>query len=155
MTLDLEQKSNWNKVFGERLIVQYTKEDPSKDKYRYIPLAPIYLTLNSNILLVGAQSDSAKSYYYLGAKVTQYLYVSPSSNSQFTQGVKIIDEKRIKLNNLNLVTFQDYNIYPYLLVVEVPYWLEDAYVEVWEYLGTKLNSVETLLQNLELKLEDV
>ena len=50
-------------------------------------------------------------------------------------GVQTSDIKRVGLNRLTLVKFEDYGIYPYVLELQIPYWLEDIYVEVWEYQG--------------------
>lgn len=137
MTLwDLATKENWELILSDRRIAnRLPTPDPAKYKYLYDPIAPIYTTPSSRVLLIGTQSNSAKSYWFLGARVSQYLYVSPSMNSNLISGVQTSDIKRVGLNRLTLVKFEDYGVYPYTLQIEIPYWLEDIYVEVWEYQG--------------------
>lgn len=157
--LNLVNRENWRLILGERRTVIYKNgTSPTNDKYRYEAIDPIYVLPNSNILLVGSQSNSAKKYWYLGARISQYLYVSPSSNANFIRGVEAQEQRRIRLNNLTLVSFKDYGIYPYVLAIEIPYWLEDAYVEVWEYNqvisdSVQLVNIEGLYQRLE-RIED-
>lgn len=161
--LNLANRENWRLILGERRTVIYKNgTSPTNDKYRYEAIDPIYVLPNSNILLVGSQSNSAKKYWYLGARISQYFYVSPSSNANFIQGVEAQEQRRIRLNNLTLVSFKDYGIYPYVLAIEVPYWLEDAYVEVWEYnqivsdLNQQFNiqEIEQRLDRIEYKIDN-
>lgn len=162
--LDLVNRENWRLVLSERRTVTYKNgTSPANDKYQYTPIDLIFVSLNSNVLLVGSQSNSAKKHWYLGARISQYLYVSPSAGSNFIQGVEAQEQKRIRLGNLTLVNFKDYGVYPYVLAIEIPYWLEDAYVEVWEYnqIVTDLNQefdlqgIEQRLDRIEHKIDDL
>lgn len=132
---DLATKENWELLLSERRIAQRIPNSDPTYEYKYNAIPPIYITPNSRILLIGTQSNSAKSHWFLGARVSQYLYVSPSMNSNLISGVQTSDIKRVGLNRLTLVKFEDYGVYPYTLQLEIPYWLEDIYVEVWEYQG--------------------
>lgn len=156
---DLATRENWELILGERRTVVYNNgTSPSQDKYNYTPIPPIYTTPNSHILLIGTQSNSARAHWFLGARASQYLYVSPSMNSNLISGVQTSEVKRIGLNRLTLVQFPNYNIVPYTLQLEIPYWLEDIYIEVWEYQGiyadenqqheeliTRLDAIEEML----------
>lgn len=140
---NVANQSNWRLVLQERRTVIYKNgTSPANDEYKYTPIPLIYATLNSNVLLIGVQSNSAKKHWYLGARLSQYLYVSPSTSPNFIRGVETSDQKRIRLNNLTLVNFKDYGIYPYVLAIEIPYWLEDVYIEVWEYNQVISDSVQ-------------
>lgn len=155
--LNLANQKNWRLILGERRTVTYKNgTSPTDDKYRYEPIDPIYVSPNSNILLVGSQSNSAEKHWYLGARVSQYLYVSPSASANFIRGIEAQEQKRIRLNNLTLVNFKDYGIYPYILAIEVPYWLEDAYVEVWEYNQVVTESIQQFnIQEIKQKLDRI
>lgn len=163
MTFNLGIPSNWIKLLSNKLVVQYIKGDSSKKEYKYVPIPPIYITPNSNTLLIGVQSNSAKKHWYLGARISQYLYVSPSTSPNFIQGVETSDQKRVRLNNLTLVNFKDYGIYPYILAIEIPYWLEDAYVEAWEYNQVvndptqqlNIQEIKQRLDRIEHKIDDL
>jgi hypothetical protein len=140
----------------------------SADEVEYKPIPPIYTSVNSNLLLIGLQSNSARPYWFLGASVSQYLYVSPSENPYFPSGVQVSEQKKLGLNRMTLVNFLDHNITPYLLVTEIPYWLQDIYLEIWEHsdgsndsvedalkaLGARLDNVEAALTRIEYKLDN-
>lgn len=133
---DLVTRENWELILSERRVVVYKNgTSPVNDNYKYTPISPIYASPNSHILLIGTQSNSALSHWFLGARVSQYLYVSPSTTPNLISGVQTSDIKRVGLNRLTLVKFEDYGVLPYILQLEIPYWLEDIYVEVWEYQG--------------------
>lgn len=153
--MSLVNREDWRLILGERRTVVYKNgTSPTNDKYKYEAIEPIYASPSSNILLVGSQSNSAEKHWYLGARISQYLYISPSSSTNFVQGIEAQEQKRIRLGNLTLVSFKDYGIYPYVLAVEIPYWLEDVYIEIWEYKQVvsdlvQLINIEGLYQRLE------
>lgn len=156
---DLATRENWQLILSERRIAnKLPSPDLTKYKYLYDPILPIYTNPNSRVLLIGTQSDSAQPYWFLGARVSQYLYVSPSETTHLISGVQTSDVKRVGLNRLTLVKFEDYGIYPYVLQIEIPYWLEDIYIEVWEYEGviddpTYQFDIEEILERLN-RIED-
>lgn len=133
---DLATRENWKLLISEQRTVVYKNGTlPASNEYIYTPISPIYATPNSHILLIGTHSQKAEAHWFLGARASQYLYVSPSMNSNLISGVQTSEVKRIGLNRLTLVQFPNYGILPYILQLEIPYWLEDIYVEVWEYQG--------------------
>ena len=133
---DLATRENWQLILNEKRTVTYKDgTSPVNDEYKYTAISPIYASPNSRTLLVGTYSESALPYWFLGARVSQYLYASPSPTTNLMSGVQTSDIKRVGLNRLTLVKFEDYGIYPYVLELQIPYWLEDIYVEVWEYQG--------------------
>lgn len=156
---DLATKENWELILSDRRTVQRVNNpDLAQNQYEYIPIAPIYTNPNSHVLLIGTYSASAKPYWFLGARASQYLYVSPSTSSNFISGVQASDIKRVGLNRLTLVKFDNYDVLPYTLQLEIPYWLEDIYVEVWEYQGYVSQGYEEVLDRLdaiETQLEDI
>lgn len=150
---ELATKENWELILTERRTATI-KTQPTSGKYFHNPIAPIYTTPNSHVLLIGTHSKFAKSHWFLGARVSQYLYVSPSMNSNLISGVQTSDIKRVGLNRLTLIKFEDYGVYPYTLQLEIPRWLEDIYIEVWEYTGiiddpTYQYDVEEILERLD------
>jgi hypothetical protein len=157
---DLAERDNWELILSDRRTVKYLENKKSTDlKYKYTPIAPIYATTESHTLLIGAVSNSALQHWFLGARASQYLYVSPSQSGSFTSGVQVEGIKPIGLNRLTLVQFKNFGVTPYVLQLEIPYWLEDIYVEVWEYSGyiepgyqeilDRLDSIETKTDSIE------
>lgn len=168
--LDLNTRGNWELLTGERRSVVYTNNTkPSDSNYKYTPISPIYTTANSRLLLVGVASNSAKSHWFLGARVSQYLYVSPSATAGFISGVQVEDTKKAGLGKLTLIEFKNYNVFPYVVELDIPYWLEDVYVEVWEYkeignssevpsfaeLLNRLDALESRLERIETKVDAI
>lgn len=152
---DLATRENWELILSDRKIAnRLPSPDLTKYKYLYDPISPIYTTPNSHTLLIGTQSNSAESYWFLGARASQYLYVSPSTSSNLISGVQTSEVKRIGLNRLTLVEFPNYSILPYVLQLEIPYWLEDIYVEVWEYQGAYYGEDEKY-ENTIIRLESI
>lgn len=133
---DLATQGNWDLILAERRAAERIAVNQRRSSiYEYYPIAPFYVAPYSHTLLIGTQSSAAQSYWYLGARASQYLYVSPSMSSNFISGVQAADSKKCGLGRLTLIEFKNYDVIPYTLQLEIPYWLEDVYVEVWEYQG--------------------
>lgn len=160
---DLTTQSNWSLLLTEqRRVVYKNNTSPANDKYKYTPIPPIYATPHSHIILIGVRSNSARLHWFLGARVSQFLYISHSNNFNYTSGVQALDIKKVGLNRLTLVEFKNYNITPYVLELDIPYWLEDIYVEVWEYNGTvgatqefNIEEIQQMLQRIENKINNL
>ena len=64
------------------------------------------------------------------------LLTTPSVTTEFTATVEDVSSSVLcTLGRLSLIRFPNLNLYPYLLIFTTPYWLEDIYVEVWQYSG--------------------
>lgn len=161
---DLATRDNWELLLSDRRAVSYSSNTAPTDlRYKYTPISPIYATPQSHTLLIGTMSNSALQHWFLGAIASAYLYVSPSITSGMTSGVQAGDSKKIGLNRLTLIEFKNYDVSPYVLKLEIPYWLEDIYIEVWEYLNDvepdqeikdRLFTIEQDLERIESKLDN-
>lgn len=150
---DLAKQGSWQLLLAEQRIVQKRRKITAYN-YEYQPIPDFFAAPKNHVLLIGAVSNSAKPHWYLGAKASQYLYVSPSSSDNLAQGVQTSETKSIRLNHLNLVKFENYNVSPYALRLEIPYWLEDIYIEVWEYQGAYYGEDEQY-ENTIVRLESI
>ena len=149
---ELSKQLSWNLILKGNYQANPLQSNPKK----FTPIPSITTSASSNILLIGIQSNSAEKHWYLGARISQYLYISPSTSSNFVQGVETSDQKRVKLNNLTLISFKDYGIYPYVLAIEIPYWLKDIYVEIWEYNQIVTDLTQQFnIQEIEQKLDRI
>lgn len=126
----LTNAQNWNLVLSVDEEIEYVNDSGTD----YIPITPKYLYTEAHTFLVGARSNKAKPWWFLAATLTQWLDGSPSNNPDFAQKVQVQELKRVGLNRLTLVEFKNYAS-PYTLVIEIPYWLEHIYLEVWVYVG--------------------
>lgn len=152
--INLSPASNWRLIAQEEKRVRVTSGNLSSNNSTYRPIDPTFTLANSSTVLVGVTSESALPYWYLGARVSQYSYVSPSSARKFIAGVQTSEQKRIRLNQLTLINFEDYRIYPYVLATEFPYWLEHIYYEAWEYTGS-YQSNSDILRNLQDEVREL
>lgn len=153
--LDLTNRGNWQILLSESKRVTRRKPTRPNKLYEYDPISPFFSSANSRTVLIGCYSESAEPHYYLGAKVSQYLYVSPSSNANFISGVQVSKQEKARLGQFTLIRFEDYNIYPYLLNIEIPYWLEDIYIEAWQYLDPLSENTDELLLNLQSEISEM
>ncbi len=135
-TWDLGSIGNWELLIsGKQEVVFLDGTNSSNLRYRYNPIPPIYTAATTHTLLVGVLSDTALEHWYLGARVSQYLFVSPSPTANLMSGVKAQDTYKAQLGRLNLVEFKNYNVIPYVVELVIPHWIEDVYFEVWQYNG--------------------
>jgi len=158
--LQLADRSNWELILTQsRIVTRSTTKELSYSLYEYEPIQPIYANPKSHLLLIGTKSETAKPHWYLGARALQYLYVSPSTSGNFTSGVQAGSSINVGLNKMTLVKFEDYDTFDYVLELQIPYWIEDIYVEVFEYKGfiepdsrqilDRLDSIETKIDSIE------
>lgn len=148
MGLDLSLASNldWEKVFeandkpglapGSAGILGY-----------YAPIQPKLVALDKHVLLIGISAVYSKPTWFLGGYASQYLYISPSTTPFIPQGVQACETKRLRLNTMTLVQFQNFGKTPYVLLIELPRWFRDVHVEVWKYLGLENNAPGTTNDN--------
>lgn len=153
---DLATRENWELILSETRTVTYKDGTlPTNEKYNYTPIQPIFTNPNSHTVLVGTHSNSAPAHWFLGARVSQYLYVSPSTNTNLISGVGTSEIKRAVLGQLTLMQFPNYNVLPYTLQIEIPYWIEDIYVEVWEYEDDVISQELQELESVKAQLHDI
>src|SRR5919199_770863 len=89
----------------------------------YFPIPDITLIVDSTILMIGVDSPTAKAHWRLGAIASMRLLVSPSSTSNFLALVDSAQHK-CRLFSLSLVRFPELDSLPYVLVLQIPSWLE-------------------------------
>lgn len=156
--LQLTDNSNWELLLSQKKVAtRYTDKLVPYSHYEYEAIPPFYANPHSHLLLIGTRSDTAKPYWFLGATASQYLYLSPGLSSNFTSGVQAGNSINVGLNRMTVVEFKDYDIFNYVLELKIPYWIEDIYIEVFEYVGfvepdgrriiEQLDSIETKLDS--------
>lgn len=119
---------SWNPFVRETYTAQIITTSP----LYFIPIPDKFFATNSNIIQVGIGSINSKPSWWLGAHVGIELFVPPSSTSQFSQWVEI-KAVPCQLGKLTLIEFPRYSPIPYRVNFRFPRWLQDVYVEVWNY----------------------
>lgn len=127
---EFENSLNWNLV--TRLDLQAAKIHSNPNIYDRIPAKSI--AVSKRILMIGCRSTTAKPTWWLGCRASKRLLISPSSTSQFPSAV-YTEQRSCPLNALRLIKFDFDGLYPYLLVLEPPPWLNQLYIEIWAYDG--------------------
>ena len=154
---DLSTRENWELVLADtRITTPIPGSEIAYGGYSFRPIPPMFAVCDTDTVLVGAFSRTAKPYWFLGARVLQYLYVSPSMSENFISGVQAGNTQRAGLNRLTLFKFENYHVHPYTLSIEIPYYIEDIYIEVWQYLAqdnTDSDDILLRLDSIEMKLD--
>lgn len=157
-SIDLATRDNWELILTQTSVVTRHSDKIRNDSlYEYDPIQPIYTTPRSPLLLIGTKSETALRRWFLGAIASQFLYVSPSTTSYVISGVQAQESRKIGLNRLTLVKFEDYGISPYILQLSIPYWIEDITVEVWEYADPLVSDSQNIIDRLdaiEIKIDN-
>jgi len=114
----------------------------------YVELSPVILTqlLSSSYVALSITSRGAKVTWQVGCWF---------SSVYETQGSFIpnlyVSRKPCRLNRNNLIEvnkLQD----AYIGIIEFPYWIDNAKIKVWEYLGIGSESTDEFLQNINNSL---
>ena len=125
---DIGNSLNWD------LSLRVTKEVQSTGDSSYLPIPPVSVPMENPTIMVGISSSAAKPTWFLGCRASMRLLTLPSTTSEFTAIVEVAS-KPCGLGRLTLIRFPDLNLYPYLLLLTFPIWIQQAYVEVWKYSG--------------------
>lgn len=130
--LGLSNHLNWNLSFRQTFTGK--RGDALGEYLKPTPIPPISISIKSPLLLVGIGSESAKPSWYKGAYATLLLPISPSSTSQFLARVDTYRDRMIcRLGYLTLLDFTYWSTPSYQLQLHFPRYIEDVFVEVWEY----------------------
>lgn len=153
MPFEFGDRLNWDLLLREERRGRY----PSYSAPKPDPIPPIIISgVTSRIVLVGCKSAGAERHWKLGCYARQRLSISPSSQSEFVSVVQCKERFFCQLGLLTKVEFPEYNSYPYLLVLEIPKWLPDIFIEAWYYSGPDLpqefETINAALERIESRL---
>lgn len=108
-----------------------------------------FLIENSHVVMIGTNSDGARSYWSTGCWASQLLPFLPSSTSNYVSAVQSA-RRWCRLRTLNLLIFPKLTN-TWILDLAFPYWLPDVSVEVWRYDGRDIDQFQRF-NELEAKL---
>ena len=130
MTWQLGDRLNWDSVTTRNLSANRT----GLGRWAFDPLPPFTTLVDRPVLAVGIKNSTAPVTWRLGAFASQRLLMTPSITSDF---LALVQTRSLfcGLNQLTLLEFPDYNLYPYTLVLDFPRWHENIFLEVWKYTG--------------------
>lgn len=105
---------------------------------------------NSNLLIIGVRSSTARTYWKTGGWASQIQPFLPSTVSEFAAAVQS-DRKWLQLGRMTLLTFPKL-LSGWILNIDFPYWLDQVYVEIYRYDGRDYTTFERLA-TLEQKID--
>jgi hypothetical protein len=150
MSWDLTNNLNWD------LVLRNTYKATANPNIRsgFNPLPPVTVTVDRQVLLIGARNENAKPHWFLAATAYPRLLFSPSSTSQFLGIVQSQAGIQLGLDRLTLVQFKDFYLSPYLLEIRIPKWHQEMLLEIWKYNGA-VEDISAELSKIEAKLDAI
>jgi hypothetical protein len=131
--VDLTNGLNWNLLKRESYRGQIIKVYPDRS-YDFYGVPDVQVVCRSPILLVGVRSTTAPPHWKLGCFASQHLPFIPSSTTEFAAAVNETQEQlKCRLGLLNKIQFPYSGIYPYILNLAFPIYIEQISIEVWQY----------------------
>lgn len=148
--LELTNSLNWNVAYKQKLQAQGTGVEGE-----FYPIRRQNFLCPSNLLLIGCSSTKAKDKWYLGCRVSVNLSLGEiDSGSDFT-GVTEIYRANAPLRRLKLMHWRAYTPKPYLVILDIPWWLEQVSIEAYWYDGTESDNHLQLLETMDDKLDNI
>lgn len=135
MPFSLADRLNWDLVARDSRSQQDLGTRDIYGRPQFLAIQPILVGVDSRLLLVGINSEGARAGWKLGAWASQRLFITPSSTTIFPSQPRGSQRHFCRLNILTLIEFPHWNEYPYVLELEIPYWLTQITFEVWQYSG--------------------
>ncbi len=152
---DLSNGSLWLKIYDQFHVAQAIPDRPG----RHYPILPIVVptTLDNYTVAVTCKPTQAKPTWQLGARIYSLIDITSSE----IDTAKYNYYYPIKIDEINIIKIKQLSTY-YKLLIEVPRWFSDAYLQVWVYTGVeaikstddRLDSIEQDLDRIEAKIDN-
>lgn len=150
MAWDFANNLNWDLILRQN----YLATNITTDGNNFVPIPTITVSVNSQVLLIGAKSNNAKPGWYKAGYVASKMPFSPSSTGEFTIPIQTSRSIKFGLNRLTLLRFTDYGIIPFLLEINISKWHKDMLLEIWGYSGN-LGDIESSLEEIKARLSGI
>jgi hypothetical protein len=145
--LELTNSLNWNSAYRQTLQAKSTGVEGE-----FYPIPKQNFVCPSNLLLIGCSSTKAKDKWWLGARLSVSLSLSGFDSTFDFTGVAEIYRTNIGLKRLKLLQWRAYKPQPYIVTLDIPWWLQNLTVEAWWYDGEVSDNYEQLLQEINRKI---
>lgn len=133
--VDFSQANQWIQLYNQQFQAQ--RISPKA----YIPLQPVPIPIQADhrFLAAGCTSTSARPSWNLGG------WLTPSFDSgRGDLGDVGLGRLGVPLKGKKLLVLPQYST-AYKLLFEVPYWIEDVNLTIFQYVGTEGDSTEALI----------
>lgn len=147
--LVLNSNQNWEQIYSE------TREAIPAVPNGYIPIPAfeVPILLESPLIAIRVSSPKAKSHWRSAGYIFQKIAlgaggaVSPLPDA-ISQAVFV------RPNRVTLCSWAIWQT-PYQLIYEIPFWFEEATVQIWQYKGPVSPSIDSRLADIEVTLEAI
>lgn len=132
---DLISPGSWVQVYSEQRVAQ------SVSANEFYPIPPYFVSilLHSPLLVVGTVSNDARATWRLGGYLQQFI------DAPDTDFLEIPTKKQfIPLNSFTLCRYPQWTT-AYKLRFQVPSWIREIRLIIYEYQGTLTDSTEELV----------
>jgi len=147
ITYQISNSANWNQIWSTTRTAQ-SVEPSVLEKYYPIPEIVAPFQFDNPILAVYADSNSAEEHWKLAGKAQQKVLTGLVVGGT-PETVTAI--KRIWLKQISLLIFPRLAS-TYTLGFNIPYWLRDINLIVWEYVGPINDSIDQKLTAIQSDL---
>lgn len=141
--LELQSAGVWQQVYNE------SREGiPISEKHHIpIPAFEIGLLFEHHILAVRCISTTAKAHWRFAGNLSQRFQIGTGGS---TSPLPVVTAARrgLRLNRAELIRFPRLTT-NYELLFEVPHWIKDMRLTVWEYSGIESDTTEETLIRIE------
>ena len=146
---DLSNGANWLKIYDQFHVAQPRPDQPG----RYYPILPIIIpsVLDNYIVAVFSKPSNPKPSWTFGGKVYTLLDVNGSDisigryNKYHPLGIN--ETTMFKINRVSTY---------YKLLVQVPSWFIDVYLQAWVFIGEEpIESLEQKVDNIQVQLNRI
>lgn len=141
--VQFQNVNHWDIVFNQAFIAQSGYLSGS---YFPIPKQILPITLDKHILAVKLSSQDAKPSWVTGCWISQQI-----QNPATVIGNLTPQRRMCRLRETTLIDFTPYSG-DYQLKLEVPMWIKDITIQIWQYIGPESDSTENLIQTVRTDL---
>lgn len=150
MTIDLSDGTRWRKIFEQIYFAEPI--GGQRNKFRPIPLVIVPTFLDTHIIAVTVFNQQSKPTWSLGGRVFQLIQVSDQSDLGIFRPNKVYS---LFINNTSSITFDKLSP-TYRVGIQIPKWFIEAYVNVWQYIGSEeFSTIEDKLSDIDTTLNQV
>jgi hypothetical protein len=147
VTYDLNNSDNWELAYSETATAQ--PAPGTGDRYFPIPEIEVPILLYSQVIAVFCQSSQAPPRWRLGGLMN--LKIATGILTGSAVDTYPFEKKQIWLNRITLFTLPVLTP-EYALSFDIPYWMRDIQISVFQYTGPIVDTLETKVNEIKADL---
>jgi hypothetical protein len=150
ISYQLADPLSWELIFSD----SRSMATAPKSLWKSLPIPEILTDIQpiSNIIAVRASSSSNPGHWQFGGYANQK--IQPGLVAFSPQSLAITSKQKIWLDRISVLFFPDLTD-SYYLTFNIPYWLRQISLDVWQYRGAIEDSVEQRLDYIQGILESL